>query len=315
MVALSQIDFKLLLCLNALLTLKNVSRAADEMHMSQPAMSRSLAKLRELFADPLFVRTSHGMEPTARALALSQPLQRTLDQLSSLLISQNFSAQHCQRNFRLHMSSYTSHAHLAAIATSFYAQAANAQLEIIDIKGKSLQYHSVQAIDLALVSHMTYIPDYFHQLHVGDEQMCCFMSADHPLAKETLDLESFLQYPHVVVTLGAGPNMPIESLLSDIGKARKIGFRTPHYISALEVVSKTQMLFSSPPIVPQGFAQQFNLVSKKLPLQIPAFRYYLSWPPTLHKDPAHEWLRGLCAKAIGVNLNHQGLYGDEVSTT
>ena len=82
MVALAQIDFKLLLCLNALLTHKNVSRAADEMHMSQPAMSRTLAKLRELFNDPLFIRTSHGMEPTSRAVALTQPLQCTLDQLS-----------------------------------------------------------------------------------------------------------------------------------------------------------------------------------------------------------------------------------------
>jgi len=302
MVALSQIDFKLLLCLNALLTRKNVSRAADEMHMSQPAMSRSLAKLRELFDDPLFVRTSHGMEPTARALALSQPLQRTLDQLGSLLISQDFSAKLCQRNFRLHMSCYTSQAHLAAIATAFYAQAPKAELEIIDIRGKSLQYHSAQEIDLALVSQMTYIPDYFHQLHLGDESMYCFMSADHPLADKRLDLASFLHYPHAVVTLGSGPNMPIENLLSAIGESRKIGFRTPHYINVLEVISNTQMLFNSPPIVPQGFARQFNLVAKRIPLEIPPYRYYLSWPPTLHKDPAHQWLRELCAKAIRANL-------------
>ena len=83
----------------------------------------------------------------------------------------------------------------------------------------------------------------------------------------------------------------------------KLVFRTPHYISALEVVTKSEMFFSTPPIVPQGFAKQFNLVSKEIPLQIPAYRYYLSWPPTLHKDPAHQWLRELCAKAIRANLN------------
>lgn len=302
MVPLSQIDFKLLLCLNALLAHKNVTRAADEMHMSQPAMSRSLAKLRELFNDPLFVRTSHGMEPTARAVALSQPLQRTLDQLSSLLISKDFSPQLCQRNFRLHMSSYTAQAHLATIATDFYLQATSAQLEIIDIQGKSLQHHSAQVIDLALGSQMTYVPDYFHQLHVGDEQMYCFMSANHPLADGPLDLDSFLQYPHAVVSLGGGPSMPLESQLSALGKSRKVGFRTPHYLSALEVVSKTQMLFNTPPIVPQAFARQFNLVAKKIPLQIPALRYYLSWPPTLHKDPAHQWLRELCTRVIRANF-------------
>jgi DNA-binding transcriptional LysR family regulator len=303
MTALSQVDFKLLLCLNALLTSKNVSRAADEMHMSQPAMSRSLAKLRELFDDPLFIRSSHGMEPTARAIELSQPLQCTLDQLSSLLIRQDFSAEHCQRNFRLHMSCYASQAHLASIASAFYAQAPKAQLEIIDIRGKSLQHQSVQAIDLAFVNHTTILPDNFHQLYVGDEKMYCFMSAEHPMAEKALDLQSFLLYPHAVVTLGGGPNTPIESELNTMGKSRKIGFKTPHYISALEVVAKSEMFFSTPPIVPQGFAKQFNLVSKEIPLQIPAYNYYLSWPPTLHKDPAHQWLRELCAKAVRVNLN------------
>ena len=109
---LSQIDFKLLLCLSTLLKYQNVSLAADDMNMSQPAMSRSLGKLRTLFNDPLFVRTAIGMEPTPRALSLAEPLNCTLNQLTELLTSQEFSPSKCQRNFRLHMTSYITQAHL-----------------------------------------------------------------------------------------------------------------------------------------------------------------------------------------------------------
>ncbi|MCJ8338971.1 MAG: LysR family transcriptional regulator [Pseudomonadales bacterium] len=302
LVALSQIDFKLLLCLNSLLAHRNVSRAADQMHMSQPAMSRALGKLRELFDDPLFVRTSQGMEPTTRAEALANPLQATLDQLSSLLISENFSPQLSQRNFKLHMSSYVSQAYLGDIAAAFYQQAPNAHLEVINLQEKSLIHQSSQSIDLAVASQQTLVPDYFHQLYLGVEQMCCFMSRNHPLSCSKLDLDGYLAYSHVVISLGGGPNMPVEEHLSLLGKSRKIGLRTPHFLSALEVVSKTQMLLNTTPLVPGKFMQQFDLICQKIPFQLPENRYYLSWPPSLHRDPGHQWLRGLCAKVIKENI-------------
>jgi DNA-binding transcriptional LysR family regulator len=303
MLHLSQIDFKLLLCLNALLKHQNVSRAADEMNMSQPAMSRSLARLRELFNDPLFTRTSHGMEPTSRAVALTQPLQLTLEQLNSLLINEDFSPLECSKNFRLHMSSYTSQAHLGEIASNFYKQAPKSQLEILDIKGKSLQNTNTQTIDLALTSQTTFIPDYFHRRYLGEEKMHCFMSKNHPLANKEISLDNFLDYQHIVITLGSGPNMPLEAQLSTLGKSRSIGFRTPHYFSALEVVSKTQMLLSTSPIVPQRFLTHFGLVRKQIPFDLERVRYFLCWPTTLHKDPANQWFRDLCAQSISNNLN------------
>ena len=303
--SLSQIDFKLLLCLNSLLEHKNVSRAADQMQMSQPAMSRALGKLRELFNDPLFIRTSHGMEPTARAQALANPLQATLDQLSSLLISEDFSPTLSQRNFKLHMSSYGSQAYLGDIAAAFYQQAPSAQLEVINIQEKSLIQHSAQSIDLAITSQQTLVPDYFHQLYLGDEQMCCFMNNKHPLSGKKLDIDGYLAYSHVVISLGGGPSMPVDEHLSRLGKSRQIGLRTPHFISALEVVSKTQMLLNTTPLVPAKFIKQFALVCQEIPFQMPVNRYYLNWPATLHRDPGHRWLRALCAKVIRKSIAAQ----------
>ncbi|NQZ12285.1 MAG: LysR family transcriptional regulator, partial [Algicola sp.] len=283
---LSQIDFKLLLCLSSLLKHHNVSLAADEMHISQPAMSRALAKLRTLFSDPLLVRTSKGMEPTRRALSLVQPLHSTLDQLTVLLSNQDFTPLECERNFRLHMTSYITQAHLPHIAEAFYRGAPNAQLEIINLGEKSLLDHSAQNIDLVLCSQAMHIPEHFHQLPVGQESMRCFMAKNHPLANTELTLDNFLAYPHIIVTLGGGPNIPLESSLSKIGRVRKVGLRVPHYVGALEVLSRTNMLFNSSPFVADRFSEQFSIMSQPLPVRQDSLNYVLVWPPTVHKDPA-----------------------------
>ncbi|NQZ90272.1 MAG: LysR family transcriptional regulator [Colwellia sp.] len=299
--ALSQIDFKLLLCLNSLLKNRSVSMAADEMNMSQPAMSRALAKLRTLFGDPLFVRSSLGMEPTHRALSLSQPLSNTLDQMTELLSNQSFTPETCKRNFRLHMSSYLTQAYLPAIAEKFYKEAPDAQLEVIDLKEKSLFNQSGQNIDLAMCSQAMQIPEYFHQIPVGEEFMQCFMSDKHPLNGKKMTMNDYLNYSHIMVTLGGGPNIPIQNSLTKLGRARKVGLRVSHYLGALEVLSRTNMLFSSSPLVPDRFAEQFSITSQPLPFKQDSLRYLLVWPPTVHKDPAQKWLRNLCANVIKTN--------------
>jgi len=302
---LSQIDFKLLLSLSHLLKHRSVSLAADKMNMSQPAMSRSLAKLRTVFNDPLFVRTSNGMEATPRALSLVQPLNRTLDQLNELLLNQEFLPEACNRNFRLHMSSYTTQAHLPSIADAFYRAAPNAQLEVIDLKEKSLLNQSTQDIDLVLCSQVMQMPELYHRLPVGQESSYCFMAKKHPLATKKITLDDYLKYPHVVITLGGGPNFPVETTLSRLGKVRKVGLKAPHYLAALEVLSRTQMLFSSSPLVPDRFRQQFSIISQPLPFEHETLQYVLAWPPTVHKDPAQQWFRKLCGDIIKKNLNNK----------
>ncbi len=300
--SLSQVDYKLLQCLSCLLKYQNVSIAADEMNMSQPAMSRTLAKLRMLFNDPLFVRTAAGMEPTTRALSLEQGLNTSLNQLAELLSNKTFSPELCERNFRLHMTSYITQAHLPGIAEAFYNAAPHAQLEIIDLKEKSLINQSAQNIDLAVCSHAMQIPEYFHQFPVGKESMHCFMSDKHPLKNETLTLENYVDYPHILVTLGGGPSIPIETSLSKLGKVRQVGLRVPHFLGALEVLSRTNMLFTSSQNVPNRFANHFSLCAKPLPFAHDDFNYFLVWPPTVHNDPAQKWLRDLCANIIKENL-------------
>ncbi|SFC78123.1 LysR family transcriptional regulator [Pseudoalteromonas denitrificans] len=300
--SLSQVDFKLLQSLLSLLKYKNVSLAADHMNMTQPAMSRSLAKLRDIFNDPLFVRTSQGMEPTHKALTLTQPLESALNQLTLLLTNESFSPALCQRNFRLHMSSYITQAHLPDIAEAFYKAAPNAQLEIVNLKEKSLLNESAQNVDIAICSQAMRIPEYFHQLLVGHESMECFMSQSHPLNNKDLTLDNYLSFSHILVSLGGGPNIPIENKLSKLGRVRKVGMRVPHYLGALEVISKTQMLFTSSTFVPKRFRKQFKIISKPLPFSQEPLNYALVWPPTVHKDPAQLWLRTLCADIIKNNL-------------
>jgi len=303
---LSQLDFKLLLSLSRLLKHRSVSLAADEMNMSQPAMSRSLAKLRAMFNDPLFVRTSNGMQPTTRALSLEQPLNRTLEQLNELVLNKEFLPKLCNRNFRLHMSSYTAQAHLSDISDEFYRAAPKAQIEVIDLKEKSLLNQNAQDIDLVLCSQMMKVPETYHRFPVGQESSYCFMAKNHPLATGKFALDDYLRYSHIVTTLGGGPNFPIETTLSKLGKVRKVGLRSPHYLAALEVLSRSQMLFSSSPLVPDRFREQFSITSRPLPFMHDTLQYALAWPPTVHNDPAQQWFRKICGDIIKNNLNRKG---------
>lgn len=303
MSSISQVDFKLLQCLSSLIKYKNVSLAADDMNMTQPAMSRNLSKLRNIFNDPLFVRTAKGMEPTNRALSLVQPLENTLNQLNLLLTNKAFEPETCQRNFRLHMSSYITQAHLPDIAEAFYKAAPHAQLEIVNLSEKSLLQESAQNIDIAICSQAMRIPEYYHTISVGTEKMVCFMSRNHPLHNRELTLDNYLSYSHIMVSLGGGPNVPIENKLSKLGRVRKVGMRVPHYLGALEVMSKTPMLFTSSSFVPKRFSNLFNIISKPLPFSQEKLKYVLVWPPTVHKDPAQQWLRTLCANIIKNNLS------------
>jgi len=302
MSSIAQVDIKLLQCLSSLLKYKNVSLAADEMNITQPAMSRNLSKLRNIFNDPLFVRTAKGMEPTNRAISLAQPLENTLNELNLLLTNKVFTPKLCQRNFRLHMSSYITQAHLPDIAEAFYQAAPDAQLEIVNLREKSLLQESAQNIDIAICSQAMKIPEYFHKISVGMEEMVCFMSGTHPLCDQELTLDNYLNFSHIMVSLGGGPNVPIENQLSKLGRVRKVGMRVPHYLGALEVMSKTPMLFTSSSFVPKRFSLLFNIISKPLPFRQENLDYVLVWPPTVHKDPAQQWLRTLCAEIIKNNL-------------
>lgn len=297
--SLAHLELKSLTGLLYLLEERHVGRAAERLYMSQPAMSRLLNRLREAFGDPLFVRTSKGMVPTAKALTLEAPLREMIDKMGALSSVEDFEPEQTERVFRLQTSHYQAQAYLPTIAERFYALAPNASLETSLVTETSLLRSDNQQLDAVLCSEYVQLPNRFSTRLLGREGWGCILSRNHPLAvDDEISLDDFLSYGHVLVTLGGSSMIYSDSALGERAKERRYSLRTPYFVSALEAVGKTDLLFSSSQLLAIRFMSQFGLAIKPLPYEFPAVRYYLAWPEEQANDPGGTWFRELCAGVV-----------------
>ncbi|RBO86028.1 LysR family transcriptional regulator [Marinomonas aquiplantarum] len=297
--ALQQLDLKALTGLILLLEERHVGRAAQRMSLSQSAMSRLLMRLRHAFDDPLFIRTSSGMAPTAKALELEGPIKLMLEQMASMQISPDFDPNTSRRVFRLLTTHYQAQAYVPSIAERFYREAPLASLETTTITETSLLRQTEQSGDLYLCSEYIEVPNNFKRTLFGREKFRCIMSQSHPLANQPkLTLDDYMRYQHVLVNMGGSMQVVSDSLLGERAKERRFAFRTPYFMAALETVSRTQLLLSTSGLLPSRFQQVFGLVMKDLPFEFPDVHYYLCWPRTSSGDPAAEWFRQMAREVV-----------------
>lgn len=296
---LLHLDLKLLSGLLYLLEERHVSRAAERMYLSQSAMSRVLNRLRELFDDPLFIRTGDGMVPTARALELEGPLRQALEQITGLFSKADFDPLTSRRTFRIQTTHYQAQAYVPTIAEAFYAMAPNASLETVTLTENSLMHQPANSSDLALCSEYIQVPSGYRKELLGREVFRCVMSRRHPLAELAhMTLDDYLNFPHVLVTMGGSSRIMSDELLGARARERRFAFRTPYFVAALETVGRTQLLLSTSGLLPDRFADQFGLVCRPLPVEFPVTRYYMAWSENVSQDPGLIWLRRLCAQVI-----------------
>ena len=204
-----------------------------------------------------------------------------------------------QRNFRIQTSNYQAQSYIPAIAEAFYQQAPLAQLEIISLEENSLLNQSVTTSDLVLCSEYFKVPTGYHRVRLGHETFSCIMSRSHPLAcKQTLTLDDYLACQHVMVKLGGNRQAISDDFLGENRGRRCFGFRTPFFVEALETVGRTNLLFTTTTLLPERFAQQFELISKPLPFELPEPNYFLAWAENVNSDPGLTWLRELCFDVI-----------------
>lgn len=297
--ALQHLDLKSLTGLLYLLEERNVGRAAERLFLSQSAMSRLLNRLRNAFGDPLFIRTSKGMVPTSKALALEAPLKQMLEQMAGLDSLSEFQAQSSHRTFRIQTTHYQAQAYMPAIAELFYQEAPFASLEASTLTESSLLNQAEHSIDLALCSDYIHLPNRFEKVLLGREKFRCIMSANHELAsKESITLDDYLAYSHVLVNLGGSNPVVSDALLGDRARERHFAFRTPYMLAALETVGRTSLLMSNSGLLAERFSSQFGLVIKDLPMEFPLLDYYLSWPRSIENDPGVIWFRGICERVV-----------------
>jgi DNA-binding transcriptional LysR family regulator len=303
---LKNIDLNLLVYLDALLSTRNVTQAAESMGISQPAMSNGLRRLRELFADPLLIRTKDGMSPTERAEEL-QPLIRQIvaSVESAVEPDKGFDPAIADRVFRLSVSDYGEGTLMPPLLRRMDSIAPNITLDILT--PSDVSYEDVESGNVDLViNRFDDLPQSFHNRVIWRDNFSCMISR-HNSIRNNFNLDSYLEASHVWVSktgMGIGVGVEpdavqqlgwVDDALSRLGKKRRIRVFTRHYQAAMQLAELHKLVITLPSKSANLQKDNPDVIILPPPFDIPEIELKMAWSPLLQHNPAHQWLRGLIA--------------------
>jgi len=299
---LSRIDLNLLVCLQVLLEELSVTRTAHRLCLSQSAVSKSLAKLREQFEDPLFTRNAHGLRPTPKALFLKPKLEVLINQLELLTQPETFTPIESEHRFHIAAVESVYPLILPHFLPAIFQEAPKVNISTHAWSEQTFKQLQLGELDLGLTgkdidindAKLTMLPpeDICEQEIYRDAQMCV-LRKDHPALEHNWNLTTYLDQRHVQVRCDGNDRWLLDYKLADIGKQRDIAISVPDFNSAASLCTYTDFVFTAPSHFTYLVAKQLDLVVLPLPLDFPPMAYTLFWHRDRENDPALAWLRNI----------------------
>lgn len=291
------LDLNLLKALDALLDERSVTRAANRLSLTQPAVSGMLNRLRESFDDPLFVRAQRGIVPTLRAEQLAMPVKQLLANIEGMLQPQNFDPLTASMTIRIASTDYALRAAAVPFLSALRVQAPNIRVSVQPVDHQKLQNQlDLGEIDLALVTPEAVTPG-LHAIALFDESYVCVMRSEHPDAMNSeLSLDQFCALDHVLVSpAGGGFHGVTDEALEKLGRSRRVTVSVASFLVLPEILMCSDLIA----VVPRRLAvHQVGLRSLEPPVEIPGFRKTLVWHERTHSDAGHRWVRSLIVETI-----------------
>lgn len=286
---LRRIDLNLLVILDALLSEQHVTRAAERLHLSQPAVSHALARLRDLLGDPLLVRAGSGLVPTARALELAAPLAETLAQVQSLLAPNTFDPTSARRTFRLAMSDYGAALILPGLIRTLRAEAPGIDLQISHASREGMVEGLLNGdIDLA-AGVLPELPGELRSTPLFEERYVCLLDRESLPAGGVLDLPTYLSRPHVLLEMRGSGTPEIERTLTALRERRRVAISLPHWSVAPRFISGTDLILTVASRALNEVDDQ-SLIVLPPPFEIAPFTFVSAWHKRRGGDQALNWL-------------------------
>ena len=292
---LSTTDLNLFVAFDALVAEGNVTRAAERVGLTQPAMSHALARLRKLVDDPLFVRTSQGMSPTPRALELALPIRRALGEIDSALNErESFDPQAARRTFTLAAVDFGSLVVLPPLLARVQRDAPAVDLLVRPLRNETIEQQLAEGeVDVALGVLYDDAPPWMIQKRLFDERFVCLVRADHPTVRGALSLDAYLALDHALIAPRGKQGGHVDRALSRLGKKRRVALTVPHFLVAPIVVARSDLVLTLPERVARTFSEMLPLAIVEPPLDLEGFAVSAFWHERQARDPAHAWLRSL----------------------
>ncbi|CAM2143927.1 LysR family transcriptional regulator [Paraburkholderia tropica] len=296
---MQDLDLNLIPYLVAMEDTRNVSRAAERLGVSQPRVSTALGKLREYFGDPLFVRTSRGMEPTPRALGLIPAARDALIRIEKgMLEDQAFDPATSTHTFSIALSDVGEIVFLPRLLQMLAERAPHANLRSVSLPPSQVE-RGLESGDIDLA--VGYFPDLggnnFFQQRLFTHRFICLMRSQHPLAGKPITLEQFLALGHAVVRAEGRSQEVLEHFLEKKRLRRRAVLETPHFMSLPFILTRTDLIATVPHAI--GFAyvsEHASITLVEPPLTLPRFDLKQHWHRKYHNAPRGAWLRSVVAE-------------------
>ncbi|RYF05605.1 MAG: LysR family transcriptional regulator [Oxalobacteraceae bacterium] len=296
--ALRRLDLNLLLTLDVLLEERNVTRAAARLHLSQPAVSVQLGRLRDLLGDPLLLPGPRGMRPTARADAVRTPLRQALEALQQALAPADpFDPAGATHTWQVAASDYGASTIVLPALAGLRAAAPGTRLAVLGVAPGAIARQAEQgAIDLAF--HIAdEAPEGMRRRVLFSERYLLAGRADHPRLRTPPTLAQFRTLEHVIMSPeGGGFQGGTDSALARLDLTRRVVLSVQNFLLLTSVLARTDLVALLPSRL---LADAPGLRAVEPPLAVPGFEMLMLWPERVHRDPAHKWLRGHLAGAAG----------------
>lgn len=298
---LTDIDLNLLVVFDRLVQDGRVSRVAESLGLSQPAVSNALRRLRDLMDDELFLRTPTGMAPTPYAQQLAGPVAQALKTLQGALnVRASFDPASSERCFTLAMTDVGEIYFLPVLMDALAREAPRVTLRAVSVADASLREDMAAGrVDLALGSLPQLQAGYFQQA-LFRQRYVALMRQGHPLAgRAQVTAALYRQAAHVRVVSAGTAHGQVEEALNRLGVARTVQLTVPHYVALGHVLGSTDLIATVPERLAERLAPPHGLAARPLSLRLPVSTIAQLWHGHLHRDPGHQWLRGCVARLFG----------------
>lgn len=306
-VNISAIDLNLLPALEALLKRRNVSHAAKDVGLSQPAMSRALARLRDVLGDPLLVRTpGGGYALSPRGDALSAQLITTLDHVKAVFRDPGFDPARTQRTVRI--AGLDTHTLLLAPAlmVRLAKEAPGIDIRFEGYSPNIIERSESGQLDLIFATSTTALPPGARSETYAHDKLALVLRKGHPMAKRKWTPEDYGKVDHVGIAIFGDAGSDLDAQLAKFGVKRRMALVTPHFIAALAAVAQTDMATTQSRVFASRFADTFGLVLKEPPVPNTGLDLTIVWSHVRAADPVLAWLRKIIGEVAKETMDMNG---------
>ncbi|WP_074071175.1 LysR family transcriptional regulator [Rhizobium gallicum] len=294
---ITRTELGLLLTLDVLLVERNVTRAAQRLGISQPALSAQLSRLREIFGDQLLVPAGRGLEVTDRAQSIMGPLHRHLEELISLVReTQVFDPFTADRVFVIATTDYAQQTIVPEIIRSVHDAAPGVVLVFVPITAEGL-IQKVQSGHISVVvASDSVIPDALRAFPLFTDRHVMVQRESHPRGTEAPGMDEYCALEHAGVSLDGQPHGMIDDHLQQHGRKRRLIAAVPSYAGLPILLQSSDLVVTVPRRVASHFMGRVEIFP--LPFETPLLTYLVAWHERSHGDTGNKWLRDIIIRTL-----------------